>query len=131
MGTVREVNEMSRYIDTDAMKEWIDEYVSVFKKSDNKDIKGYIEHQPTIEAVPKDFHDKTCEAMAKRHQEEIANMVSVVRCKECKWWIVAMDENNSDEDYLKCSMDKWPDADDFCSYGERKATEITTDCSWK
>lgn len=40
---------MSRYIDADAMKEWIDEYVSVFKKSDNKDIKGYIEHQPTIE----------------------------------------------------------------------------------
>lgn len=43
----------------------------------------------------------------------------VVRCKECRWWIVAMDENNSDEDYLKCSMDKWPNADDFCSYGER------------
>ena len=40
---------MSRYIDADALKEWIDEYVSVFKKSDNKDIKGYIEHQPTIE----------------------------------------------------------------------------------
>ncbi len=38
-----------RIIDADALKEWIDEYVSVFKKSDNKDIKGYIEHQPTIE----------------------------------------------------------------------------------
>ena len=38
-----------RQIDADALKEWIDEYVSVFKKSDNKDIKGYIEHQPTIE----------------------------------------------------------------------------------
>ena len=57
--------------------------------------------------------------------------IDIVRCKECRWWIVAMDENNSDEDYLKCSMDKWPNADDFCSYGERKATEITTDCSWK
>ena len=73
MGSAREVSVMSRYIDADAMKEWIDEYVSVFKKSDNKDIKGYIEHQPTIEAVPKEFHDKTCEAMAKRHQEEIAD----------------------------------------------------------
>ena len=38
-----------RLIDADALKEWIDEYVSVFKKSDIKDIKGYIEHQPTIE----------------------------------------------------------------------------------
>ncbi len=57
--------------------------------------------------------------------------IDIVRCKECKWWVVAMDENNSDEDYLKCNMDKWPDADDYCSYGERKTTEITTDCSWK
>lgn len=49
--------------------------------------------------------------------------IDIVRCKECKWWIVAMDENNSDEDYLKCSMDKWPNADDFCSYGEIKESE--------
>lgn len=47
----------------------------------------------------------------------------LVRCKDCKWWIVAMDENNSDEDYLKCNMDKWPDADDYCSWGERKSDE--------
>ena len=113
---------MSRYIDADAMKEWIDEYVSVFKKSDNKDIKGYIEHQPTIEAVPKDFHDKTCEAMAKAHQEEIANMVSVVRCKECRYCkrkrgtfkgepiiFYRCEENNRDVE-----------SDDFCSYGERE-----------
>lgn len=31
----------------------------------------YLGIVPTIEAVPKDFHDKTCEAMAKRHTEEI------------------------------------------------------------
>lgn len=49
-----------------------------------------------------------------------ADMVRVVRCKECKWWVVVMGENNSDEDYLKCPMDKWPNADDYCSYGERK-----------
>ena len=30
-----------------------------------------IENAPTIDVVPKDFHDKTCEAMAKRHTEEI------------------------------------------------------------
>ena len=85
MGSAREVSVMSRYIDADAMKEWIDEYVSVFKKSDNKDIKGYIEHQPTIEAVPKEFHDKTCEAMAKRHQEEIADMVRIADRPQGEW----------------------------------------------
>lgn len=70
--------------------------------------------------VPKDFHDKACEAMAKRHQEEIADMVSVVRCKECVF---------RNKKYL-CQVIE-TDADDYCSYGERKATEITTDCSWK
>ena len=105
-----------RLIDADALKEWIDEYVSVFKKSDNKDIKGYIEHQPTIEAVPKEFHDKTCEAMAKAHQEEIADMVSVVRCKECKW-------AKANGTYQWCGrLDSTAQitADDFCSYGERE-----------
>lgn len=125
MDTAREVNEMSRYIDADAMKEWIDEYVSVFKKSDNKDIKGYIEHQPTIEAVPKEFHDKTCEAMAKRHQEEIADMVSVVRCKECKYWdthTMQFAENN----LIIARCKQWLQysrMNGYCHNGERKESE--------
>lgn len=36
---------------------------------------------PSVDAVPKDFHDKTCEAMAKRHQEEIAEL----QPKRGKW----------------------------------------------
>ena len=109
---------MSRYIDADAMKEWIDEYVSVFKKSDNKDIKGYIEHQPTIEAVPKDFHDKTCEAMAKAHQEEIADMVSVVRCKDCKHWYPDADCG------MACEFTNMSQPNDgYCNWGVPKQTE--------
>jgi len=42
---------MSRWIDADAFKTWIDEYVSVFKKSDKAEIKGYISHQPSIEII--------------------------------------------------------------------------------
>lgn len=38
-----------RLIDADAFKTWIDEYVSVFKKSDKAEIKGYISHQPSID----------------------------------------------------------------------------------
>lgn len=48
---------MSRYIDADAMKEWLDEYLSVFKKYDKSEVKGFVEHQPSID---------------------------IVRCKECK-----------------------------------------------
>lgn len=71
--------------------------------------------------VPRDFHDKTCEAMAKAHQEEIADMVSVVRCKECVYCkrkrgtfkgepiiFYRCTENNRDVE-----------SDDYCSWGER------------
>ena len=61
-------------------------------------------------------HYKTCEAMAKRHQEEIADMVSVVRCKECRHW----DNTDNAE---RCSHEyggMWAKPDDFCSYGERR-----------
>ena len=59
-----------------------------------------IEELPTIEAVPKDFHDKTCEAMAKRHTEEIQRLmpkrgewvddefVGQYRCSECDYYAI-------------------------------------------
>lgn len=37
-----------RLIDADAMKEWLDEYLSVFKKYDKSEVKGFVEHQPSI-----------------------------------------------------------------------------------
>ena len=40
---------MSRYIDADVLKEWLDEYLSVFKKYDKSTIKGFVDHAPTIE----------------------------------------------------------------------------------
>lgn len=38
-----------RLIDADALKEWLDEYLSVFKKYDKGTIKGFVDHAPTIE----------------------------------------------------------------------------------
>ena len=115
---------MSRYIDAERIK--------LLMKQDRL-LQGNCEYQlwkqevdrqvnalPYIELddyVPKDFHDKTCEAMAKAHQEEIANMVSVVRCKECKHWDTADGECYADRGIY------FPNADDYCSYGERKSDE--------
>ena len=64
-----------RLIDADFLKEWVDEYLSVFKKYDKGTIKSFVDHAPTIDVVPKDFHDQTCEAMAKRHTEEIQRLM--------------------------------------------------------
>ena len=72
--------------------------------------------------VPREFHDRTCEAMAKAHQEEIADMVSVVRCKECRHWC-----NHKDADYDQSEFTYYCEVhgisltgNDFCSYGERE-----------
>ena len=72
--------------------------------------------------VPRDFHDKTCEEMAKRHQEEIADMVSVVRCKECKYKRIYDGETK----YYYCALEDRPnrqwsiDETDYCSWAERE-----------
>lgn len=47
----------------------------------------------------------------------------LVRCKDCKWWLDNLNEDNTDEDYIECPFDgtrRIPKPDDFCSYGERK-----------
>ncbi len=52
-----------------------------------------------------------------------APSIDIVRCKECKWWIDNLTENDDDEAYDSCRWDwsrKIPTADDFCSYGERR-----------
>ena len=67
--------------------------------------------------VPREFHDKTCEAMAKRHQNEIADMVSVVRCSECKKSHI----DGKTTHYLWCT--EWGRSTDtfgFCERADRK-----------
>lgn len=88
---------MSRYIDADEAIKVMACEMCAEAQSQGYDVDGvedfipeataWMNDAPSIDLadyVPKDFHDKTCEAMAKAHQEEIADMVRVVRCKECK-----------------------------------------------
>lgn len=68
-----------------------------------------------------DFHKEVSRIEAEKVvglEHKLADMVSVVRCKNCKWW----------QDNIGCysvSYCPWdtdigiPDADDFCSCGER------------
>ena len=47
-----------------------------------------------------------------------ADVVKVVRCRECKYW----QDNNDGYPHEECRWGRGetPDANDFCSYGERK-----------
>ena len=118
---------MSRYIDADeaiyATTRAIAKCIPILQGHNAKVSLKVVEAISTLPSidladyVPKDFHDKTCEAMAKAHQEEITDMVRVVRCKECKWY-------DADTDWANipyCDMHHIEAYEDgFCSYGERE-----------
>ena len=50
-------------------------------------------------------------------EQPTADVVEVVRCKDCRFW----QDNNGGYPNMNCRwfVDETPDADDFCSYGER------------
>ena len=49
VAVLQDKEAVMRSIDADFLKEWIDEYLSVFKKYDKGTIKGFVDHVPTIE----------------------------------------------------------------------------------
>ena len=61
---------------------------------------------------------------------DTAPHIDIVRCKECKCFNHFEDKEHGEWNTCERHM-IFMNPDDYCSYGERKATEITTDCSWK
>lgn len=65
--------------------------------------------------VPMEYHERCMKFEIKKQ----ANMVEVVRCKECKFW--QSDWETSYDGYHYCSMiDLVIDGDFYCKDGERK-----------
>lgn len=62
-----------------------------------------------------------CAFMAKVCSAPAADVAPVVRCKDCRYW----QDNNGGYPNKECRWreDETPDADDFCSCGERKDGE--------
>lgn len=61
-----------------------------------------------------------------------ADVVEVVRCKDCRFWDEFFTDPITSYQYGFCNNDKWRDVEgweqettgqDFCSYGERKGHE--------
>ena len=103
-------------------EEAINNLESLYNEIYNEDSDGYIYAEAidmAIEALSADtvsrFHHDM-EVKELKHQiKDQANMVSVVRCKDCRF-------NNHPLNDL-CLIKKagiYPDDDDFCSYGERR-----------
>ena len=56
--------------------------------------------------------------MSGKNELPAVDVVSVIRCKDCKYW----QDNNGGYPNTECRWghDETPDADDFCSYAELK-----------
>ena len=73
-----------------------------------------------FEPYPNDYHTPlgTLRACV-----DDAPSIDIVRCKECKHWERLNYEAPKQgwcDDQMPYSDGRWVDADDFCSYGERK-----------
>ena len=88
---------------------------------------GYIDADALIKKIfPYDVVDKkiyaiNAEAVYKAIKNATAaDVVEVVRCKDCKYW----EKDKDDEPYCNHFGNMMTDtkADDYCSYGERKET---------
>ena len=86
---------MTRYIDADKI-----EYEDMlYPRGDGNYEECQIAYRDQIDDIP------------------TANVVEVVRCKDCKYW----QDNNGGYPNQNCRWmkDETPDDDDYCSYGER------------
>ena len=79
----------------------------------------YIARESAIEAIMSDPPDAHYQSWYAEKINEIpaADVEPLVRCKDCKYW----QDNNDGYPHEEC---RWghgetPDANDFCSYGER------------
>ena len=81
-------------------------------------MKEYIEKAVALEALSKS--GVTCNLRAHKIVASIqaADVVEAVRCKDCRYW----QDNNGGYPHPECRWrdDETPNADDYCSFGERK-----------
>lgn len=99
MGTVREVNEMSRYIDADAL-------MKTFQRLCSK--------ITCVECPMYNGDGNKCEVQLRMENALTIDAVSIVRCKECKWHDTCC--RNIYEDW----RDATPTDIEYCSHGERE-----------
>lgn len=68
------------------------------------------------DAVPMEYHERcVTEEIQKR-----ANMVEVVRCKDCKYADMSQDDAEEDDVFCFHFSMGFMNRDDFCSWGERR-----------
>ena len=89
-------------------------------------LQGLYDHHLTMYNYAADGATQDCiEAVI---EAPTADLVEVVRCKDCKFWGIPH-ANDIEKSHYCCRDNMWcmplRFADDFCSYGERRANDGT------
>lgn len=107
MGTAREVNEMSRYIDADAVKKDI---ARLHVLNDEAEIRRTYEYNPHVTTT--DFEETLVSVF---DAIDDAPHIDIVRCKECRHW------RSDGGAMMLCEISQaFTMDDDYCSWGERE-----------
>ena len=82
-------------------------------------MKEYIEKSAIKNLLER--YGATDDAMALIDTIPTADVVEVVRCKDCRYW----QDNNGGYPHPECRWidDETPNADDYCSFGEREEAD--------
>ena len=106
---------MSRYIDADKLflhfNDWA---LAVSPDERNSDVPEYSEHK-----INEMIYRTINEAMSAIEQQPTADVVEVVRCKDCKWWKSIFSWNGKEHKVcIRDSSEPTREQNDFCSYGK-------------
>lgn len=87
-------------------------------------VKNALENAPAVDAllIPEEVDGKPIKFIWQKQDGKLVSFAPVVLCKDCKHW---------NKDALTCDTLPWVNssehanwyADDFCSYGERRADD--------
>lgn len=96
------------------MKEYID-----------KKIAQVLLRTECLAKYPSSYANGLLAAADQLNKLESADVVEVVRCKDCKWWEARSCNSfiGRCENPLNGLVSEYTDDEDFCSYGERKEQE--------
>lgn len=111
---------MSRYIDADAL-------IAELQKDEER----FDKEAEDCRKNSRNYTDCYMQAMSSRAdgiRDAIVEVydaptIDIVHCRECKYFIDNLTEDDTDETYDACRWDwkrRIPKPDDFCSYGERE-----------
>lgn len=114
---------MSRLIDADKLKQhyawWENGTAEMTLDEAKRNFDAIIGVQPTVDAVPTEFHDKCMEIEIQKRMDLELNSVEVVRCKDCEYYSHEIIWDG--EFTFMCELTLSGANDEgFCAWGERK-----------